>query len=124
MDRAALMLKLHCPSKREGGNTNNVGISCSFTLLEEFSHPLFPVHAKSLQLCPALCDPMDHSLPGSSVHGILQARILELPCPLAGNLPDPGIEPTSLMSPTLADGFFTTHTTCEVPSIPYSFLIS
>ena len=35
------------------------------------------VHAKSLQSCPALCDPIDNSLPGSSVHGILQARILE-----------------------------------------------
>ena len=34
-------------------------------------------HAMSLQLCPTLCDPMDRSLPGSSVHGILQARILE-----------------------------------------------
>ena len=33
--------------------------------------------AKLLQLCPTLCDPMDWSLPGSSVHGILQARILE-----------------------------------------------
>ena len=31
----------------------------------------------SLQLCPLLCDPMDYSLPGSSVHGILQARILQ-----------------------------------------------
>ena len=29
------------------------------------------------QLCPTLCDPMDCNLPGSSVHGILQARILE-----------------------------------------------
>ena len=29
------------------------------------------------QLCPTLCDPMNYSLPGSSVHGILQARILE-----------------------------------------------
>ena len=29
------------------------------------------------QSCPALCDPMDCSLPGSSVHGIFQARILE-----------------------------------------------
>ena len=29
------------------------------------------------QSCPTLCDPMDHSLPGSSVHGIPQARILE-----------------------------------------------
>jgi len=35
------------------------------------------VHAKSLQLCLTLCDLMDCSLPGSSVHGILQARILE-----------------------------------------------
>ena len=35
------------------------------------------MHAKSLQLCPTLCDPMDSSPPGSSVRGILQARILE-----------------------------------------------
>ena len=35
------------------------------------------VHAKSLQLCPTLCNPTDWSLPGSSVHGILQARTLE-----------------------------------------------
>ena len=35
------------------------------------------MHAKSLQSYPTLCNPMDHSLPGSSVHGILQARILE-----------------------------------------------
>ena len=34
-------------------------------------------HAKSLQLCLSLCNPMDWSLLGSSVHGILQARILE-----------------------------------------------
>ena len=35
------------------------------------------MHAKSLQLCPVLCDTMDYSPPGASVHGILQARILE-----------------------------------------------
>ena len=34
--------------------------------------------AKLLQLCPTLCDPMDYSLPGFSIHGILQARTLEL----------------------------------------------
>ena len=34
-------------------------------------------YAKSLQLCPTLCDPMDCSLPGSSIHGIFQARVLE-----------------------------------------------
>ena len=33
--------------------------------------------AKSLQSCPILKDPMDCSLPGSSVHGIFQARVLE-----------------------------------------------
>ena len=39
-------------------------------------------HAKSLQACTTLCDPMDSSPPGSSVHGILQARTLEwLPFP-------------------------------------------
>ena len=35
------------------------------------------MHAKSLQLCPTLFDPMDCSPPGASVYGILQARILE-----------------------------------------------
>ena len=33
--------------------------------------------AKLLQSCPTLCDPIDSSLPGSSVHGIFQARVLE-----------------------------------------------
>ena len=45
------------------------------------------------QSCPSLCDLMDCSPPGSSVHGILQARILEwLPFPFPGDLPDPGVE--------------------------------
>ena len=47
------------------------------------------------------CDLWPHGLylPGSSVHGILQARTLEwLPCPPPGDLPNPGIEPTSLTS--------------------------
>ena len=35
------------------------------------------VCTKSLLLCQTLCDPKDHSHPGSTVHGILQARILE-----------------------------------------------
>ena len=33
--------------------------------------------AKSLQSCPTLCDPIDGSLPGPSIHGIFQARVLE-----------------------------------------------
>ena len=55
------------------------------------------------QSCPTLCDPGDCSPPGSSVHGILQARILEWVAisfsisfsPSPGDLPDPGIEPRS-----------------------------
>ena len=35
------------------------------------------VFAKLFQSCPTLCDPMDRGAPDSSVHGILQARILE-----------------------------------------------
>ena len=71
--------------------------------------------AKSLQSCPTLCDPMDCSPPGSSVHRILQARILEwIAMPSTpGDLPDPGIEPTSLTSPALAGGFLTTRATWE-----------
>ena len=72
------------------------------------------LRAKSLQSYPTLCDPVDRSPPGSSVHGILQARILSgLPCPPPGDFPDPGIEPTSLMSPALAGRFFTTSATRE-----------
>ena len=45
---------------------------------------------------PTLCDPMDCSLLGSSVHGILQARILEwVASPLSRDLPNPRIEPVS-----------------------------
>ena len=48
------------------------------------------------QLCLILCDPMDHSSPGSSVHGLLQARILEwIAIPFSRGFPDPGIEPGS-----------------------------
>ena len=48
------------------------------------------------QLCPTLYNPMDCSLPDSSVHGLLQARILERePFPSPGDLPNPGVEPGS-----------------------------
>ena len=54
------------------------------------------------QSCLTLCDPMDHSLSGSSIHGIFQARILEwVPISSPGDLPDPGIKPRSLVSITL-----------------------
>ena len=62
------------------------------------------VCAKLLHLCLTLCDSGDCSQSGSSVHGILQARILEWGCLLPGDLPKPGIEPASLLSPALAGG--------------------
>ena len=63
-------------------------------------------------MCPTLCNSMDCSLPGSSVHDIFQVRVWSgLPCPLPGDLPDPGIEPVSFMSPEWAGRFFTTSTT-------------
>ena len=69
---------------------------------------IFSVYAKSLQSCLTLCDPRDCSPTVFSVHGILQARILcGLPFPSPGDIPNPGIEPTSLMSPALAGRFFT-----------------
>ena len=52
------------------------------------------VYAKLLQSCPTLCNPMDCSLPDSSVHGTLQARILEWL-----SFPPPGISPTQESNP-------------------------
>ena len=53
---------------------------------------------------------MDYSLPGSSAHEIFQARTLDWGAiSSSGNLPGPGIEPTSLASPALAGGLFATE---------------
>ena len=73
------------------------------------------MHAKSLQSCLTLCDPMDCSLPVSSVCDDSPSKTTELPCPPPGDLPDPGIKPASLMSPSLAGGFFTTSAPWEAP---------
>ena len=60
------------------------------------------MHANSLQSCLTLCDPMDCSLPGSSTHGIFQARILEWGAIFSSrDLPNPGIKPMSPVSPAL-----------------------
>ena len=68
------------------------------------------MRARLLQSYLTLCDPIDSSPAGSSVHGILQVRILEwvaMPSP-SGDLPDLGTETVSLTSPALVGGFFTT----------------
>ena len=56
------------------------------------------------------CDPVDCSPPGSSVHGILQARILEWAAMSSSrDLSPSGIETETLMSPVLTGSFFTTN---------------
>ena len=128
-----------------GSPGKNSGVGCHFLL------QCMKVKSESevAQSCPTHSDPIDYSLPGSSVHGIFQARVLEwgaialsvlvlsrvqlfaatwtvvhqaplyetfsrqkywtgLPFPTPGDLPDPGIEAASLMSPALAGRFFTT----------------
>ena len=72
------------------------------------------VCAKSLQSCPTLCDPwtVAHQVP-LSMGFSRKENWSELPFPSMGDLPDPGIKPSSLMSPALAGGFFTTSATWE-----------
>ena len=91
---------------------------CTLFLL--FPHILFNcpflfciLHAESLELCPTLCDPMDWSLPGSSVLGILQARILEW---VAIRFSKGSSQPRDETWVSCLTGrFFTTCTTIEAP---------
>ena len=79
------------------------------------SSPRACVHTKSLQSYLTLCNPMDCSPPGSSVHGFSRPEYWTgLPCLPLGDLPDPDIQPTSLTSPALqAD---------SLPLVPTAFL--
>ena len=64
---------------------------------------------RAYSLVSDCCDPMGCNLPGASVSGVFQARILGwLPFPPPGDLPNPGIEPTSTASPAPVGGFFST----------------
>ena len=75
--------------------------------------------AVSLQLCSNLCNPKNCRLPGSPVHGTLQAGILERAAtPSPGDLPDPGIEPRSLSVSRTGGGFLTR----APPVSPHKFL--
>ena len=72
------------------------------------------MHAKLLQTCLTLCDPMDCRPPGSSVHGILQGRILEgVAMPSSKGSSQPGVKPASLTSTALTGGFFTSSAIWE-----------
>ena len=62
--------RLHCPWCSPGKNT---GVGCHFLL----QCRKVKSESEVAQSCPTLHDPMDCSLPGSSIHGIFQARVLE-----------------------------------------------
>ena len=82
------------------------------------------MQAKLLQLCPTLCDAMDCSRPGSSVHGILQAKEYwsRLPCPSPspGDLPDPGLtRPPKILTLAALSGLRLGHYLPSVPRSPH-----
>ena len=96
---------------------NTVGLQCCVSFYR--TARWITVHtqrarAMSPQSCPALCDPMvGHQVPlclGFSGHWS------GLPCLPQGDLPSPGIESASLMSPALAGGYFTAGAAWEAPT--------
>ena len=74
--------------------------------------------AQSCQSCPTLCKPMDCSLPGSSVHGISQARILEwLPFPSPKRkISSVQFSSVTQSCPTLCDPM-----NCSTPGLPVHY---
>ena len=82
LDPSELFTELHREEKREEGDRGDQEEKVQFSSVA--------------QLCLTLYDPMNCSLPGSSIHGIFQVRILErVAISSSGDLPDPGIESRS-----------------------------
>ena len=72
------------------------------------------MYANLMQSVTTLCKPMDCSLPGSSVHGILREEILQrVAMPSSRNHPDPDIESMSLRPLSLAGRLFPTNANWE-----------
>ena len=77
------------------------------------AHNRWRVHVKLLQSCLTLCDPTDCSLPHSSVHRILQARILEWVAMLSSGASSQPRDRTRVSCVSCIGGFFTTRATWE-----------
>ena len=93
---------------------NRSGLSCNCLEVHIWLFPVGPkLECEVTQLCPTLCDPMDCSLWGSSIHGIFQARLLEwVAISFSRGSSWPGSVPGS---PTLQAVAFTIWATREVP---------
>ena len=101
-------------SQGRGSGCNEVPESLQGSAGESQDLPQLPVGCMCTKSLQPLCNPMDCSLPGSSVRGILQARTLEwIAMPFSRGSSRPGIEPLSLVSSALAGRFFTTGATWE-----------
>ena len=97
------------------------GHSSTVTLTYSFQKPLLVV----FNHCHVwlVCNLVDCSPPGSSVHGISKARILEWVAISSSRvLPNPGIKSMSPVFPTLAGGFFTIESAWETPHMACYFL--
>ena len=96
-------------------NNGQVRFKLKDRIVLDFLGKMLCMHAQS---CPTLCDSIDRSPPGSSVHGISQARFLEwVAISCSRGLSQPGIEPKTfapLGFPALTGRFFTT----ELPGKP------
>ena len=114
--------------KKKGKHKINVQIEPWFGdwklfILSPYTHAR--VHGQLLQPCPTFCEPVTWSPPGSSVHGILQERIMEWDAMLSSGGSSKSRSLTqSLMSPTLADRFLTTSATWEALFYTQKYLIS
>ena len=63
--------------RNAGLDEAQVGIKIAGRSINNLRYTDAAAAAKLLQLCPTLCDPIDSSPPGSSIHGIFQARVME-----------------------------------------------
>ena len=82
------------------------------------------VHTESLKSCPTLCNPMDCSPQGFSIHGLLQARTLErVAISSSSGCPQPRYQ-THGRSPALAGGFFITSATWKLSFSLKNFLMT
>ena len=79
------------------------------THINAYTSVIWSIYGSHAQSCPTLYDLLESSSPGSSVHGILQARLLERAAnPPPGDLPTQGLNPCFLIS-CVAARFFTTE---------------
>ena len=121
MDIDLLMLVLQMISEIPPVVNSNMRLGI-FLFLFKVEHALVELHhyalkVKVAQSCLILCDPMDCSLPASSVHGILQARILEWIAIPFFRGSSWSRDQTQISC--IAGKFFTIWATREAPSIPY-----